>query len=102
VLTPTTSLDELASAPPEFPGLRAASVWMTSSISPAIIGVAHADPLRDEGPAYARALAASGVDVFARDYKGMIHTFAAMFAISDGADRALMELLGQFSKAVTS
>jgi hypothetical protein len=32
VLMPTTSLDELASAPPEFPGLRAASVWMTSSM----------------------------------------------------------------------
>jgi hypothetical protein len=32
VLMPTTSLDELASAPPEFPGLRAASVWITSSM----------------------------------------------------------------------
>ena len=32
VLMPTTSPDETASAPPELPGLRAASVWMTSSM----------------------------------------------------------------------
>jgi acetyl esterase len=71
-------------------------------LAPAVIGVAHADPLRDEGLAYARALAAAGVDVFACDYEGMIHTFAAMFAISDGADRALTELLGQFSKKIAA
>jgi acetyl esterase len=71
-------------------------------LAPAIIGVAHADPLRDEGLAYAQALAAAGVDVFARDYEGMIHTFAAMFAISDRADRALTELLGQFSKRLNA
>jgi hypothetical protein len=28
----------------------------------------------------------------------MIHTVAAMFAVSDTTDRALMELLGEFSK----
>ena len=39
--------------------------------------------------------------MFAGDYEGMIHSFAAMFAISDGADRALTELLGQFSKKLT-
>ena len=33
VLTPTTSPRELTRGPPELPGLRAASVWMTSSIS---------------------------------------------------------------------
>jgi hypothetical protein len=33
VLMPTTRAPESASAPPEFPGLSAASVWMTSSIS---------------------------------------------------------------------
>jgi hypothetical protein len=32
----------------------------------------------------------------------MIHTFAAMFAISDRADRALTELLGQFSKKIAA
>ena len=33
VLIPTTSALALASAPPELPGLSAASVWMTSSIT---------------------------------------------------------------------
>ena len=73
-----------------------------SGLAPAVIGVADADPLRDEGLAYAQALAAAGVDVFAGDYEGMIHTFAAMFAISERADRALTELLGQFLKRVTA
>jgi acetyl esterase len=71
-------------------------------LAPAVIGVAHADPLRDEGLAYAHALATAGVDVFACDYEGMIHTFAAMFAISDAANRGLTELLGQFSKRVAA
>jgi acetyl esterase len=71
-------------------------------LAPAVIGVAHADPLRDEGLAYAQALAGAGVDVFAGDYEGMIHAFAAMFAISDEADRAPMELLGQFSKKLAA
>jgi hypothetical protein len=38
-------------------------------------------------------LAAAGVDVFAKDYPGMIHTFASLYAISVGADQALGELL---------
>lgn len=72
-----------------------------AGLAPAVVGVAHADPLRDEGLAYAEALAAAGVHVFVCDYQGMIHTFAAMFAISATADRALTELLVQFSKKLT-
>jgi acetyl esterase len=72
-----------------------------AGLAPAVVGVAHADPLRDEGLAYAQALAAAGVDVFVCDYQGLIHTFAAMFAISERADRALTELLVQFSKRLT-
>ena len=37
VLMPTTRPDESASAPPEFPGFSAASVWMTSSIIRAVV-----------------------------------------------------------------
>ena len=66
-------------------------------LAPAVVGIAHADPLRDEGVAYADALTAAGVDTFLNDYKDMVHNFAAMFAISDGANRALTHLLGQFS-----
>jgi acetyl esterase len=69
-----------------------------SGLAPAVIGVAHADPVRDEGLAYADALVAAGVDVFVSDYRGMIHNFVSMFAISDGANRALTDVLDQFSK----
>jgi acetyl esterase len=79
--------------------IRAADL---SGLAPAVIGVAHADPLRDEGLHYAQALAAAGVDVFARDYAGLIHTFGAMFAISTAANQALTELLGQFALRVTA
>ena len=68
-----------------------------SELAPAVIGVAHYDPLRDEGLAYANKLAAAGVDVFAKDYPGMIHTFASLYAISTGANQALRELLNEFS-----
>jgi acetyl esterase len=68
-----------------------------SGLAPAVIGVAHHDPLRDEGLAYANKLAAAGVDVFAKDYPGMIHTFASLYAISPGANHALRELLTEFS-----
>jgi acetyl esterase len=68
-----------------------------SGLAPAVIGVAHYDPLRDEGLAYANKLAAAGVDVFAKDYRGMIHTFASLYAISTGANEALRELLAEFS-----
>jgi hypothetical protein len=54
--------------------------------------------LRDEGLAYADKLAATGVDVFAKDYPGMIHTFASLYAISTAANQALQELLTEFSR----
>jgi acetyl esterase len=69
-----------------------------SGLAPAVIGVAHHDPLRDEGLAYADKLTAAGVDVFARDYPGMIHTFASLYAISAAADKSLAELLNEFSQ----
>jgi acetyl esterase len=82
---------------PEVAPLRATDL---SNLAPAVIGVAHYDPLRDEGLAYGQALRAAGVDVFAKDYDGMIHTFAAMYHFSDAAGRALQELLTEFSARV--
>jgi acetyl esterase len=67
-------------------------------LAPAVIGVAHHDPLRDEGLAYANKLAAAGIDVFVKDYPGMIHTFASLYAISAGANQALQELLKEFRR----
>jgi acetyl esterase len=77
--------------------IRAADL---TGLAPAVIGAAHLDPLRDEALAYGQALTAAGVDVFAADYPGMIHTFAGLFAISAGADRALRQLLSEFTRRV--
>jgi acetyl esterase len=77
--------------------MRAASF---EGLAPAVIGVAHFDPMRDEGLAYGAALRRAGVDVFARDYDGMIHTFAALFAASPRADAALVELLREFRNRI--
>src|SRR3990170_1873141 len=54
VLMPTTRHEESASAPPELPGLSAASVWITSSttraVRPSRGGRERARPRRPPGP----------------------------------------------------
>ncbi|UUW90095.1 alpha/beta hydrolase [Nocardioides sp. WV_118_6] len=44
-----------------------------AGLAPAIIAITAADPLRDEGQAYAARLAAAGVPVVARTYPGLFH-----------------------------
>lgn len=49
-----------------------------SGLPPALVLTAGCDPLRDEGRAFADAMAADGVDVVRREYADMIHAFLGM------------------------
>ena len=52
------------------------------------------DPLRDEGEAYAHALADAGVRVVLRRHPGLVHGFANMTGIAPVARAATIELAG--------
>lgn len=74
--------------------LRAESL---AGLAPAIVATAQYDPLRDEGLAYAQALRDAGVEVFARNYEGLIHGFLNLCPLSPGADAAAGELFARLA-----
>jgi acetyl esterase len=65
-----------------------------SGLAPAIVVTNGFDPLRDEGEAYAAALAAARVPVVARRYSGLFHGFIHSGGVSPVCRAATAELAG--------
>jgi acetyl esterase len=60
-------------------------------LPPAFLLTAGYDPLVDEGAAYARRLAAAGVNVAHREYPDMVHGFILFGGVVDAANAAVAE-----------
>jgi len=84
---------------PKASPLRAADL---SGLPPALVVTSEFDPLRDEGTAYAAALAAAGVDARHLPLRGQIHTSVPSVGMILSADSARAEIgaaLRQFLRA---
>ena len=71
-------------------------------LPPALIHTAQYDPLRDEGAAYASALARAGVVVRHREHPGMIHHFYGLGGAIPYAKQALAEIGAEIREAFAS
>ncbi|MDB4992974.1 MAG: Alpha/beta hydrolase fold-3 domain protein [Myxococcaceae bacterium] len=65
-----------------------------SGLAPTLLVTAGFDPLRDEGEAYARALAARGNAVTVRRFGSLVHGFLNMVGVSPACRDAVIEIAG--------
>jgi acetyl esterase len=92
--TDTAQRGEITASP-----LRA-SLEDLAGLPPAMVIVGEADPLRDEGEAYAAKLRSAGVPVTAVRYQGIIHDFVMVNALRDThAAKAATAQGGEFLRA---
>jgi acetyl esterase len=71
-----------------------------SGTAPALVVTAGFDPLRDEGEAYARRLAESGVRTLLRRHSGYVHGFIHALALGTGSREAIAEMGGVLRAAL--
>lgn len=84
-------LDDAALADPRLAPLHGD----LAGLAPAIVVTAEYDPLRDEGEAYADALAAAGVSVDRVRYDSLVHGFIDMGVLSPAATSAVDDLVAR-------
>jgi acetyl esterase len=70
------------------------------TLPPAAILTAQFDPLRDEAQAFAAKLQQEGIDVFVRNYEGLIHGFAGFSAHVEEAREAMEEGAAKLKQAL--
>lgn len=85
----------------DFPPASPLLATSHADLAPAVIGCGEYDPLRDEGLAYADALAAAGVTVHKHRYPGLIHGFLSFDAHSKAADAAVTEMFREYGELLT-
>ncbi|NOX28541.1 MAG: alpha/beta hydrolase [Actinobacteria bacterium] len=71
-----------------------------AGVCPATVLTAEFDPLRDEGAAYAKALAAAGVDTTYEMYPGMVHGFYGNHLLVDRASDAQVAIAATLKAAL--
>ena len=78
-------------AQPDDPDASPLTAANLSGLPPAVVTTAGFDPLRDEGDAYAKALASAGVEVCHLAHPRLIHGYAGMAPTIPAARAALTE-----------